>query len=225
MFPDGLSTSVSRLRYPDFKTTPFRAYVYHLNERRKVCFKPLTVQQAVCRHMLRLAERCKSFNGDVVERPWCAMERILMRPPLPEHRNNLDRRAVYRFSGNTFLVAPTFSFGQRTVERGTQHVIQLLEVPLAIYHHTTLQRRDGALENQERYCQTYLRPHQNYRVPAGTVYVLYAIHVCLFALDIVPEDEEMSFVCVDPITSRMLPDSSANRIESPGPADTTTPEL
>lgn len=130
------------------------------------------------------ARRANAFTPGVGY--WSKVEKRLVGTSVTGRRNT-DTRVSFRWD-NVFLVKSKFTFGQRTVQAGTYHVLQLTYVPLLLYHspHASAEKKDGLLEveDQQRYVRTLLQPHETFVLKPGTVYVLMAYQKCLFTMDV-----------------------------------------
>lgn len=125
---------------------------------------------------------------------------------------NADVRTGFR-AGSDFLVKANFTFGLRFVEPGTAHVVQTLRVPLLFYlrepdsvrlRHARKDRGYFPHRTLQFYDRRILLPSKRYRVPPGTLYVLFSTQKNFFRFDVVGEDCRLGFETEDPVAERVV---------------------
>ena len=212
IFPREFSETVHQLSYaeknfkfwandPDIKT-----FILFVNDLDIVYYSKRPLNEQAMLNVTQIGKECRKFGKFYPKKiNWNKIGQKLKQPPVDEMRKNADHRLGFKLR-NTFLVKAYFTFGLRTVEKGTAHVIQTLKVPLIIY--VCPQRLKGKAEKSFPYTDLHmfdmsiLLPNGIYRIPPGVRYVLFTTQKNYFSLDLVPEDMELTN-CVDPIRHKV----------------------
>ena len=138
IFPKYVSENVNRLQYPEksFKFWGYDArikpFILFLNEDDIVYYlkNPLNKQSQDA--IIQIGKKCQSvdkFDPKCIN--WSRIKNKLSQPPIDKMRKNADLRLGFKLD-NTYLVKFSFTFGLRTVRKGTAHLIQTLNAPLML---------------------------------------------------------------------------------------------
>lgn len=147
----------------------------------------------------------KSQNA-VEEKSWSSAAKKLRKDCSDNLRKNIDSRTGFKYNYNYFLVKCCFTLGQRQVEPGTCHLYQIGAVQMVLYFLDKLAQLKIKFENksfpvdkQFQFSKRFLRPRQNYFLPEGTVYVLYAVNKSFFSVHILKSDAPLPFPATNPL--------------------------
>lgn len=132
--------------------------------------------------------------------PWSVAVAVLKRPLSPR----LYQRTFFRIQNAFFLTKKFFTFGQRTVQQGTFHLIQMGDcfLNLFIRERRCCRKRPKYFFDREEtlYQRTVLLPNHIYSIPSGTVYILYSTSKSFFSVHILQNHVALPFQNVIPIT-------------------------
>lgn len=220
IFPSVETKELVKLEYPEknFQYVPnnttLYAFVLYMTSQNIIYYKRVDHnKEKFHKHLLFVGKEAKEFHRDSIDPfaiNWLSIATRYKRPVIEFQRSNVDIRAGYKFDQNKFLVKGFFTFGQRTVEMGTAHVIQTLNVPLLFYimDQTSVKiqmKRTPRLfpcDELHLYDRSVLGPNEIFRIPSGTTYLIFAPQKTFFSLDIVNENLHFKVPFIDPLLNR-----------------------
>ncbi|GBO18929.1 hypothetical protein AVEN_46090-1 [Araneus ventricosus] len=115
--------------------------------------------------------------------------------PVQRGLRNTDVRAGFCWNDHTFLVKAYFTFGQRTVPQGHQHLFQTTDAPVLFYKLNNVGSSISSFRVQDKwfhrldqyvYDQYVLQPHSTYAVPEYTTYAILTVRKSLFSVHVLP---------------------------------------
>ncbi|GBM36411.1 hypothetical protein AVEN_17371-1 [Araneus ventricosus] len=115
--------------------------------------------------------------------------------PVQRGLRNTDVRAGFGWDDHTFLVKAYFTFGQRTVPQGHQHLFQTTDSPVLFYKLNNVGSPNSSFRVQDKwfhrldqyvYDQYVLQPHSTYAVPEYTTYAILTVQKSLFSVHVLP---------------------------------------
>ena len=130
----------------------------------------------ICR-FYTLSQSVEKFEPKSIK--WNKIQKQLSQPPSEySKRKNADPRLGFNLK-NEYLVKYAFTFGLKTVEQGTAHLIQTLNVPLILYippQKEVVNSPDGLFptDKMNSFIRITLKQNTAYRVSAETKYILFS---------------------------------------------------
>ncbi|GBO36509.1 hypothetical protein AVEN_263971-1 [Araneus ventricosus] len=115
--------------------------------------------------------------------------------PVQRGLRNTDVRAGFCWNDHTFLVKAYFTFGQRTVPQGHQHLFQTTDAPVLFYKLNNVGSPNSSFRVQDTwfhrldqyvYDQYVWQPHSIYAVPEYTTYAILTVQKSLFSVHVLP---------------------------------------